>query len=143
MTTTTVEVLVAPAPSTYDVDDADPYRYGWRYVRCEREDGVVVTEQVPLTLEDVLHPQEGDQVLPPDERGWLWLAPAQIWLGVDQHEIVCYDTTGQPLGNYLALRAALAAEVQAREAAEYRAAAAEARVRELEAELQRLRRSRS
>jgi len=274
MTMSTVEVLVAPASGIGDVDDAaDPYRYGWRYVRCDREDGAVVMEQVPLTLEDVLHPQEGDQVthsdahqrrrrylmnvleaqlagdptavvlddvrvawdhpdlkphgpdiavilgvqarknwstfdvategvrptliieitspetasidrsnkldeydlagvplyvivdmvmprrepglrllaymqtpngyqvLAPDERGWIWLAPAHIWLGIEQHEIVCYDATGQPLGDYLALRAALAAEVQAREAAERRAAMAEARVRELEAELQRLRQS--
>jgi Uma2 family endonuclease len=268
-----VEVVVAPTPGMRAVDGAsDLYRYGWRYVRRERDDGVVVMEQVPLTLEDVLHPQEGDQVthsdahqrrrrylmnvleaqfaadptavvlddvrvawdhpdlkphgsdimvilgvqarknwstfnvanegvrpaliieitspetasidrsnkldeydlagvplyvivdmvmprqepglrllaytqtpdgyqvLPPDRRGRIWLAPAQLWLGIEEHEIICYDVAERPLGNYLALRDALAAEMQAREVAEQRAATAEARVRELEAELERLRR---
>src|SRR5947209_20359519 len=38
----------------------DPFRYGWRYVRRVLADGRKTLEQVPLTLEDVLHPQEGD-----------------------------------------------------------------------------------
>jgi Uma2 family endonuclease len=37
----------------------DPFRYGWRFVRVP---GGTETEQVPLTLEDVLHPQEGDVI---------------------------------------------------------------------------------
>src|SRR3954469_24449588 len=40
----------------------DPFRYGWRYVEHKRADGAIEYEQVPLTLEDVLHPLEGDQV---------------------------------------------------------------------------------
>ncbi|MBL8794585.1 MAG: Uma2 family endonuclease [Planctomycetia bacterium] len=54
---------------------ADPFRYGWRYVRNERPDGSVEFDQVPLTLEDVLHPQDGD-VLPqntPHDRDWTYL----------------------------------------------------------------------
>jgi colicin import membrane protein len=42
--------------------DDDPFRYGWRYVQRELPDGNLVVEQLPLTLEDVLHPEEGDQV---------------------------------------------------------------------------------
>jgi Uma2 family endonuclease len=62
-TTTTVEVLSAPMLSRAGAPDpADPYRYGWRYVRRDLPDGNYVMEQVPLTLEDVLHPEEGDQV---------------------------------------------------------------------------------
>jgi hypothetical protein len=41
---------------------SDPYRYGWRYVKKIRRDGTVDLVQVPLTLEDVLHPQEGDVI---------------------------------------------------------------------------------
>jgi Uma2 family endonuclease len=274
MTTTTVEVLVSPAPGTRDTDDAaDLYRYGWRYVRRDQADGAYVMEQTPLTLEDVLHPQEGDQVthsdahqrrrrylvnvleaqlaqdstavvlddvrvawdhpdlkphgpdiavilgvrvhknwstfdvaaegvrpvliieitspetasidrsnkleeydlagvplyvivdtvmlrkepalrllaytqtptgyvvLPPDERGRIWLAPVRTWLGVENQEIVCYDETGQPLGDYRALAEALAGETQSRLEAKQRAETAEARIRELEAELERLRQS--
>ncbi|MDZ4718568.1 MAG: Uma2 family endonuclease [Roseiflexaceae bacterium] len=40
----------------------DPYPYGWRYVQRTLPNGVVVSDRVALTLEDVLHPQEGDQV---------------------------------------------------------------------------------
>jgi Uma2 family endonuclease len=41
----------------------DPFRYGWRYVLRPTPDDPHHFEQVPLTLEDVLHPEEGDQVL--------------------------------------------------------------------------------
>ena len=285
MSTTTIEVLVTPAPDGAGGDPADPFRYGWRYLQREGEDGALVVEQVPLTLEDVLHPQEGDQVthseahrrrcaylysvlrarlancptavvlrdvrvawdipelgahgpdlavilgvrerknwstfdvaaegvrpaliievtspetaaldrsakldeyelagvplyvlvdtvnrrrqpaprllgytltpggyqlLAPDARGRLWLAPVRLWLGVEGGEIVCYDEAGQALGDYRALAAALAqeaaaraeaearveAERQARLAAEGRAAEAEARVQALEAALHRSR----
>jgi Uma2 family endonuclease len=46
-----------PAP------EADPFRYGWRYVRREQPDGTVTWDEVPLTLEDVLHPREGDVIV--------------------------------------------------------------------------------
>src|SRR5262249_35101461 len=39
---------------------SDPYRYGWRYVRVKHPDGTETFDQVPLTLEDVLFPEEGD-----------------------------------------------------------------------------------
>lgn len=59
MSTSTVEVLVPPPGLA---DPADPFRYGWRYVQRELENGSIVVEQLALTLEDVLHPEEGDQV---------------------------------------------------------------------------------
>jgi Uma2 family endonuclease len=42
--------------------EADPFRYGWRprYVRLP--DGEVIEEQIPLTAEDLLDPQDGDVV---------------------------------------------------------------------------------
>ncbi|PMP74744.1 MAG: hypothetical protein C0183_20770 [Roseiflexus castenholzii] len=36
--------------------------YGWRFIRRELPDGMIEWAQVPLTYEDVLHPEEGDQV---------------------------------------------------------------------------------
>lgn len=258
MATTTVEVLVAPAPyQEQPIDASNPFRYGWRHVRRERDDGTVVIERVPLTLEDVLHPQEGDQVvhnnahqrrrrylcdvfeaqlagdptavvlddvliawdhpdvkphgpdiavilgvrerkdwstfdvakegvrpaliveltspetasldrsnkleeydlagvplyvivdavatrreprlrllayvqtpegyrvLPPDERGWIWLEPVRTWLSVHHGEIVCHDADGRPLGDYRALAETLSV--------------ADARIRQLEEEIRRLR----
>jgi Uma2 family endonuclease len=79
------------------------------------------------------------QPLAPDERGRLWLAVARVWLAVEDGEIVCYDEMGNRLGDYAALTAALAAERDARHLAEQERDAATARVRELEAELRRLR----
>jgi len=37
----------------------DPFRFGWRYVR---QIGAADSVRVPLTLDDVLHPQEGDHI---------------------------------------------------------------------------------
>jgi Uma2 family endonuclease len=254
-----------------EAEQTVPFPYGWRYVERTRPNGSIVIEQVPLTLEDVLHPQEGDQVthsdlhqricvylfnvfrgllaampsavvlhdvrvtwdvpglkghgpdlavifdvrerknwstfdvaeegvrpalivevtspetrhldltnkleeydlagvplyvivdlvrragqimprligyrqtptiyevLPPDERGRLWLEPLNIWLGLLDQQVVCYDEAGNPLGDYLDLQAALAAEMEARAAEAEARAAAEQRIQELEAELRRLR----
>ena len=38
----------------------DPYRYGWREIPRILPTGEQIHEQVPLTLEDILHPQVGD-----------------------------------------------------------------------------------
>ncbi len=40
----------------------DPFRYGWRYVKRIGPDGQVEWDQVPLTLEDTLHPEEEDVI---------------------------------------------------------------------------------
>jgi Uma2 family endonuclease len=109
----------------------------------------------------------GYELFAPDERGWLWLEPVKLWLGVADEAIVCYDEAGRPFADYpvvVAERDAattrLAAEAQARVEAEARVvaeaqvrmeaearaaaearlrAAAEARLAEVEAELRRLR----
>src|SRR5437588_8479403 len=47
--------------------EPDIFPYGWRLVYKTRPDGTVIQEEVPLTLEDVLHPQEGD-IIPE----WTW-----------------------------------------------------------------------
>ncbi len=46
--------------------EPDPYRYGWRPLPITRPDGTEDFDRVPLTLEDVLHPQEGDVILQSD-----------------------------------------------------------------------------
>lgn len=50
--------MTTPAPTlaSHPTAPADPYHYGWRYVRHEAPDGMVTFDQVPLTLEDVLYP---------------------------------------------------------------------------------------
>ncbi len=67
----------ASSPATPDVAPTlEPDRYGWRHVQREQPDGSVTIERVPLTLEDVLHPEEGDQVpeSEPHERRRRYLA---------------------------------------------------------------------
>src|SRR5262249_49856579 len=49
--------LFAPPP------ESDPFRYGWRDVRVRQSDGSFLHLQRPLTLWDVLHPQEGDTIV--------------------------------------------------------------------------------
>jgi colicin import membrane protein len=80
------------------------------------------------------------------ERGWLWLEPVGVWLGIRDDHLQCFDEAGQPIGDYISVDAAraeaetrAAAEAKARTEAETRANTAEARLRELEAELRRLR----
>lgn len=40
--------------------ESDPYLYGWRIIQRVKADGSVSPEYMPLTLEDILHPQEED-----------------------------------------------------------------------------------
>ncbi len=54
---------IAPTPSPIDLPEDDPFRYGWRYVRRVGADGEVDFDQIPLTLEDVLHPEEEDFIV--------------------------------------------------------------------------------
>jgi Uma2 family endonuclease len=63
-------------PATEPVPSPDAYPYGWRYVPFRGADGRLDYHQIPLTLEDVLHPQEDDQVTEsvPHERRRRYLA---------------------------------------------------------------------
>ena len=57
---TPTQVPAQQAPAVVSVEGSDPFRFGWRYVWRKGEDGLMKQVQVPLTLEDVLHPQEED-----------------------------------------------------------------------------------
>ncbi|MCS6938498.1 MAG: Uma2 family endonuclease [Roseiflexus sp.] len=61
MTTTTDKPFPAAEPLT-----DDPFRYGWRLVPRPTPDNPRHMEQVPLTLEDVLHPEVGDFIVHSD-----------------------------------------------------------------------------
>jgi Uma2 family endonuclease len=60
-----------PAPGS----SGDAFRYGWRYVKRTKPDGTVDYDQVPLTLEDLLFPEEGDFVAQTEShrRDWVYL----------------------------------------------------------------------
>ncbi len=50
----------------------------------------------------------GFDVMQPDARGWLWLAPVRVWLGIESGRPRCYAETGQPLPDYLEQTARIA-----------------------------------
>ena len=52
---------IAPSPGI-PRSFKEAFPYGWRYVEVTRPDGTIDVEQIPLTLEDALHPQEDDQI---------------------------------------------------------------------------------
>jgi Uma2 family endonuclease len=54
--------MTRSADRTTRPPEPDPYRYGWRFLKKVQHDGRTDLVQVPLTLEDVLHPQEGDVI---------------------------------------------------------------------------------
>jgi Uma2 family endonuclease len=56
---TTVE---QSSPPTSPPPAEDPFRYGWRWVPNDEIDGWHKLRRIPLTLEYVLHPEEGDEI---------------------------------------------------------------------------------
>lgn len=54
-------LLNPPLPPTPPLSGETPF-YGWRYLRRRDSDGHETLEEVPLTLEDLLYPQEGDEI---------------------------------------------------------------------------------
>jgi hypothetical protein len=54
-------LLTPPLPPTPPQEGQKPF-YGWRYLHHYDADGREYLEEVPLTLEDVLYPQEGDEI---------------------------------------------------------------------------------
>jgi colicin import membrane protein len=74
--------------------DPDPFRYGWRYVRVTRPDGTEWFDQVPLTLEDVLHPEEEDFIVQTDahdsDRAYL-KAVSKVQMSDDPTAVVLSD----------------------------------------------------
>ena len=73
----------------------------------------------------------GYEPLESDADGRLWLGPVRLWPGVVDNEIVCQDEAGDEIGDFAGQVGRTEAEAQAR--------SAEERLRQLEAEVRRLR----
>ncbi len=54
------------SPGSSDLDSDDPFARGWRVVRETQPDGTIIERDVPLTEEDLLHPEEGDVIVEND-----------------------------------------------------------------------------
>lgn len=75
-------------------EQPDPFRFGWRYVQQIGPDGSKVSVQVPLTLDDVLHPREGDHIPENTQqsRDCRYLAGVLEWrLADNPHAVVFND----------------------------------------------------
>ena len=57
------QLLRVDTPASGQTDEAERYRYGWRYVRRKLPDGTEDVELVPLSQEDLLYPREDDFVV--------------------------------------------------------------------------------
>ncbi len=82
-------------PSTRPASgDPDPFRLGWKEERRELPDGGFDYVNVPLTLEDVLHPEENYKIMNgsrhEEERYYLW-GVIRHRLGLDQHSLALSD----------------------------------------------------
>jgi hypothetical protein len=69
--------LVGPPPPEPG-EENDPFRFGWRYLRQIGPDGSENFEQVPLSWDDLLYPEEEDFVVqkPPHVRDFIYLHDA-------------------------------------------------------------------
>lgn len=88
--------------------------------------------------------QDGYVAMSLDGQNRLWLPPVNLWLAIEEEQLICYDEADRPVVDYVTVATARAqAEVRAAEEAKRaaaeasRAAAAEARIRQLEEELRR------
>jgi hypothetical protein len=57
---TVMTQIVTPKSSLPEPADAEPYRYGWRFTYRTLPDGTQESIEMPLTVEDLLHPKKGD-----------------------------------------------------------------------------------
>ncbi len=72
------QLLKVPPAASSPLEPGDPFFYGFRYVTRTLKDGTETIEQVPLTEEDILHPEEGDHISqkPPHAEDTIYLHDA-------------------------------------------------------------------
>ena len=74
----------------------DPWYYGYRDVNRTMPDGTKKHDRIPLTLEDTLHPQEGDCIMETDvhELMLTYLATVFRWRTADDPSVLVLSDTG-------------------------------------------------
>ena len=152
-------IIEVTSPSTYSVDlETKVEHYAKVGVEWYVIVDIVIRRDMPSKrLLGYQLTEDGYKRFEPNEKGWLWLAPVNLWLGWHEENIACYDAGGNlvEVGNSrvaeaqsratAADQARVAAEQRADEEAQARATAEqradeEARARQqLESELRRLR----
>jgi Uma2 family endonuclease len=88
------QMSAAPAAQTAP-PEGNPFRYGWREVRRRQADGSYRSINLPLTLWDLLHPQENDKAMNGSRHSkeCRYLAAViERRLAPDPHALVLQDT---------------------------------------------------
>src|ERR1700730_18657011 len=62
--------IATPKPSPPEPADSSWSPYGWRFELRRLPDGTEESFQVPLTVEDLLHPKEGDCIPENTQHSW-------------------------------------------------------------------------
>lgn len=77
-------------PAKPSPTDDDPYFYGWRYVNRTLPDGTVEVDQIPLSEEDILFPEEDDHIVqdPKHTRDFVYFHSALDTLFANRPEVV-------------------------------------------------------
>ena len=128
MTPDLVVEVTSPGTRQNDVESKFDYYNRARVplyviVDADQEDG----QSRRLSLMAFRWTRGGYQRIAPDPRGWIWLEPVRLWLGVAQgprpgfERVACFDERGAEIGDYTAVTRALTAEAEARAHAELRA----------------------
>ena len=151
-------IIEVTSPSTYSVDLVTKVgHYAQVGVEWYAIVDIVIRRDMPLKrLLGYQLTGDGYKPFEPNEKGWLWLAPVNLWLGWRGEDIACYDAAGNlvEVGNSRVATAQSRAvaeqraddaeqraddEAQARVVAEQRANEEAQARQQLEAELRRLR----
>jgi colicin import membrane protein len=88
-------IAESPKPALGVIPKSDPYELGWREVVHTLPTGERKRERIPLTLQDILHPQEGDYRVHSDEHERLCIYAFNVLTLVtanDPHAVVLHDT---------------------------------------------------
>ncbi|MGP0063605.1 MAG: Uma2 family endonuclease [Isosphaeraceae bacterium] len=123
-------VVEVTSPSTRQNDVESKFDYYNRarvplyvIVDADKED----RQQRRLSLMAFRWTRGGYQRIAPDPRGWIWLEPVRLWLGVAQgprpefERVACFNERGEEIGDYTEVTRSLVAESEARAQAERRA----------------------
>jgi colicin import membrane protein len=129
--------VTSPSTRTNDVDIKPNYYYRAGVPLYVIADVVEESDDIRrLELIGYRSTPEGYEPVAPNDRGWIWLEPVQLWLGIVQDpqlgcdRLACFDgKTGEEIGDYSAVTAQVQAEAAARRKAEEKAQQAEEKAR--------------
>ncbi len=128
MTPDLVVEVTSPGTRQNDLESKfDYYNRGTRAAVRDRQRAQDDKHERRLSLMAFRWTRGGYQRIAPDHRGWIWLEPVRLWLGVAQgprpgfERVACFNERGEEIGDYTAVTRALVAEAEARAQAEARA----------------------